>query len=469
MGVVPPDEFARRLRALDAPARARFVAAVCEARGRETDVEGRRVRVAAGTARAARVLWIAPDRRRRRPPADVDVVVAVAVGRRDRFDPEGRDVEVLDARGLRDRLLYGLDRETAGRLCRRHLGCDVDGWSVDDGGDGTTGGAAVVALALVLGLSLVLVLVLVGAGLDLAGAGPLATVGGERAADGTPGATGATGTTAASTVPPAAATGDRRSEVGRGADALGPLPIEWSTDDGYPPGVTPGGVTNARTLARAHGDVLRPPYTWRVTYREVRNGTVRGELTATVRVADERTFVSSVETNGSLEATPPAGVPVRERYANGGREYVLRDTGAGGGGAALARRGPPGSGAERYVDEAGLLVRRTLGGDGTETAVAAPVDDGDVGLLYRVRATGSEAPDARNATGRAIVTEFGLVEALYHEYTPAGHPDVRAVVTFEYRVGAVAVERPSWLVESDERTPERGTATGNRTATATPA
>jgi hypothetical protein len=475
MGVVPPDEFARRLRRLDAGARARFVAAVCEARGREASVDGRRVRVAAGPDEGARTLWVAPDRRRVDPPADVDVVVARGRRVRDSGAGDARAVETLDPSRLRDRLLYALDRETAGRLCRRHLGCDLEGWPTGadrDAADAGRTGRAARAVAATVALAAVLAAV-VATGLGPTAAGPLPAVGPGGAAP-APATGTATATAGESTAGATGARadgerddGDRESRDDPSTSALGPLPIEWSTDDGYPPGVIPSGVTSAATLARAHEDALRTPYTWRVSYRERRNGTVEGEWTATVRVADGTTFATSIDATGSLDAEPPPGVPRRERYADGAREYVRRTPGRDADGAALARRGPRGTDADRYVAAAGGLVRRTLGAN--ETAVAEPVED-DGRRLYRVRASGSAAPDARNATGRAIVTEFGLVEALVHSYTPVDRPDTRVVLSFEYRFGPVALDRPPWLDgsasgDADDAAREPAGRDGTRTAT----
>ncbi|ESS03025.1 MAG: hypothetical protein A07HR67_02534, partial [uncultured archaeon A07HR67] len=122
MDVPSEAAFARQFRALSTAERRRFVAALWTARGWETSHE---------TAEATLVVARRDGETRRIAvgtpvPDDVDVVVdetgrSAAVRRR----TEATGASRVSPADLRDKLLYGVDRDTADRLFCRHFGVDL--------------------------------------------------------------------------------------------------------------------------------------------------------------------------------------------------------------------------------------------------------------------------------------------------------------------------------------------------------
>jgi len=132
MDVPSEAAFARRFRALSAAERRRFVAALWAARGWETSHETAEATVVVarrdGETRRIAVGTPVPD--------DADVVVdetgrSAAVRRR----AEAVGASRVSPADLRDKLLYGVDRDTADRLFSRHFGVDLATAATTDAAD----------------------------------------------------------------------------------------------------------------------------------------------------------------------------------------------------------------------------------------------------------------------------------------------------------------------------------------------
>lgn len=125
MSVPSEAAFARRYRSLSAAERRGFVAGLWAARGWETTREAAEPNVvlARRDGRARRIAVGSPV------PHDADVVVGHGARRLLATSPRRR-AEALGATyvspaDLRERLLYGVDRDAADRLFRRHFGVDL--------------------------------------------------------------------------------------------------------------------------------------------------------------------------------------------------------------------------------------------------------------------------------------------------------------------------------------------------------
>jgi hypothetical protein len=223
------------------------------------------------------------------------------------------------------------------------------------------------------------------------------------------------------------------------ADATNPTGV--ASDSGETGGTATGISREAlapRRLADVHErTVQNRSYTWTVTYREYRNGTEAGRLTAVVSVVESTVYATNVTREGELEtATSP--VEDDELYADGRTEYVrdYRDN-------ATARpvEGEA-SHAGRFSEQAGTLVYWHLSVD--RASVSGPIDLDGV-RFYRVRGTGDPYALVENATTRAIVNEQGVVYSLHRRQTLVGHPETTIVVTFDYDFRTPAIERPAWV------------------------
>ena len=125
MSVPSEAAFARRYRSLSAAERREFVAALWAARGWETTREAGdpNLVVARHDGRVRRVAVGTPV------PDDADVVVGEGTRRLRSASPRRRAEAVgatyVSPADLRDRLCYGVDRDVADRLFRRHFGVDL--------------------------------------------------------------------------------------------------------------------------------------------------------------------------------------------------------------------------------------------------------------------------------------------------------------------------------------------------------
>ncbi|MFB6143097.1 MAG: hypothetical protein ABEJ30_07115 [Halorientalis sp.] len=390
---VPRAEFDRALRRLDAPALAALVADLRSARGETARREGDRVVGDDGTTvhahDGAGLLG-----RTRRPPdpeaVDADLVVTNVAAPGD---------GVVDARDLREALLYAVPPATGDALCRRHLGVPARREPASPARSRLRP-AAVVALVAVLAV----------AGVALATALPDG-VGGEVTAPAVDEAAGA----------PTA------DPVAGGADRPSPR------DGEVAPGVGRNGSVDADRLADAHARVLEDTsYTWAVTYREYRNGTLVAAVDWRVAVAAPGRYASAV-TGGPANGSA-ASVVGETAYADGEVRYEPAPDGG------VTRERVDATTAPG-VEAATRLISWYLSVGSASVGQVGRADDG----RHYVFAEGDPWPGTEAERTVAVVRDYGLVDSLHRSHRIAG-TNTTAVVDFEYReTGATAVREPAWV------------------------
>jgi len=475
MNVPSTASFARRFRGLSAPARRDFVAALWAARGWETTVgetepnvvaarrDGRTRRIAVGTP----------------VPADADVVVGDGTRRVRSASPRRRAESVgatyVSPADLRERLLYGTERDAADRLFRRHFGVALAaaGADADPGSDGVSPRVSVGARSVAAGNPLAAA-VAVAALLSVAVA--VLAVGGVPALAGLPGLDGAE---PAPTAPDPPADGEYAAAAAIGTAASAERATAALDDAAYlglyrealvgtvgstartPPGVFLTGVYDPETLAAAHvataGElssasvVLVASGPANATDLDAATGGrvgIAGDGGVELAVASDARYRLTGSANESIVNATHDGVA--EVYADGERVHE-RTAGPAG---VETRRVPPAAApnATALVGEvAEEPIRRFLNGSESTVRPAATSVP-----LYRVEvggdpgALGDEVSDFRSI---AFVTADGLVLELSASYVhePTGE---RVRVAFRYaRLDDTAGVPPSWYWEvesSDE-------------------
>lgn len=203
----------------------------------------------------------------------------------------------------------------------------------------------------------------------------------------------------------------------------------------FPPGVDRTGITDYQQLIAAHESQLQGrSYRITLSYREVRDGTVTGARTQTVRVENETTYhATSTEFGRLVSPTPSLGDG--DVYANGSVEFERTATGV----TSRPLRGP---GSYR------TSLSRYLGWylSVNESQAVAASAEGPTPTV-RLATDGDPYPGVTDATGTAIVTESGLVTHLYRTHR---RPDsqVRIVITLRVTdVGTTTVSAPEWAGE----------------------
>lgn len=244
---------------------------------------------------------------------------------------------------------------------------------------------------------------------------------------------------------------------------LPPAPGVVRVQEGYPPGVDAGGVTNASALAAAHRTALtNGSYRLSVEYREYVGGRPTGRVHEQTLVENATRYRSTVTTVGAFRGDAWAAANATT-YADGERAYTRLTN-------------------ETYTDGTVILTEsateaESAGGDGWRSvAVTADrdrfasrtagyllwlLDDGDstvVGSFERDGRTwvwigvqpGSAA--GTDAVGSVLVDERGLVRGIHYEYTylPADSSSVRAVVSMEMTPTNASVVEPAWVRRGGE-------------------
>jgi hypothetical protein len=428
-----PARFAAALARRDAAGRARFLAALERARGREARVSGSLVRVTvAGRTRLIAVHDPGPGPLRGSIPRPeglaLDDLDAVVSPRRDPGLDLPGGVALRDADDLRAATLYAVPPAARDDL--------LDRLAPDTGG--RPGRPPAVETALVAVAALLLVVALVAAPSDV-GAG-VALDGPDRP------------TVSA----PPAATGDRSASPDRTDD--GPAPT--ATGAGLPPwvnlppGVARDGVTDERALAAAHTRAVRSrSYRLTVTHREYADGRPTAVRTETVVVGPDGRYASRIRGFGRLTerslvlsraewyAAGPDGPRFRRPVdpATGRADGPVERIGPDDGGARFAAR------VERYLVWS-LSVRSSRVAD-----VRRADGRSYVWLTYR----GDDYAGVDAVNGSAAVDARGTVHELRRRYAVPDRDGVTVAVTVRYdRVGEATVGRPSWV-------PANGTAAGS--------
>jgi len=337
---------------------------------------------------------------------------AVVLGALDTDDPRVRDLD-----DLHRELCYAVDRADARRLVATHFDCDPGALPDptprrDRGGKKRRplpvgwpdSGLAPTAALAALGLCVLVV----GVAAAVGGAG---TLGLPAADDGT----------------------DPVEPVGVGDSRLTPVPDggvgeERQASAGeYPRGVSPDGTVDPRVVSRVHRVTLDDrSYTARLRYREYENGSLAGRYTEVIRVENESHYASRVASNGTLEGAPMR-IATTDIYADGSTEYVRKD---GDRWSLTVRDGDP------FLPR----VRNYLAWKFSVNDTAVERTGAGVRVRFAGEAYGTGVP----VTGRAVVTEDGLVRSLRRSYELES--GTRVVVTLNTtRVGETTVEKPPWM------------------------
>jgi hypothetical protein len=436
-------ELAALLADLDRESFAAFLAALWTARGRPADVEDGDVAVADGTTlrpHAPRSRLPARLAARGVEPGAADVVVTtdrdVAALLRE------RGVDVVGPAALHRALLYDLDRATADRIAREHLGRSFDAEPTPPLGRRARQAAdrlvpAVLAVAVLVAAGAA-VLVVVTADVPNAGGPP----------------------------PTAEPVTDEPTD-----DSVGW--VEEDEVDGVgaytvAPGVSTEGVTNGTALARAHADAVRNrSYEWGVIYRRSSGGEnpVLGDgsgMEARQLARVENGSESLVRVSGSTAPDESTILGTnRDVYTDGTTRYVRRYHANG---TATVRRMPAaGNDSPRgLAAQSAALVGWIRDAQETDV-VEAERRDGVVTYRLVGRGSGASTYDYRL---EARLTSSGFVTDLEVSYIWYGERG-STFLEFDYRrVGATTVERPAWVAEKTTNGTMNGTATA---APATPA
>lgn len=244
-------------------------------------------------------------------------------------------------------------------------------------------------------------------------------------------------------------------------------PAERPETASYPPGVAADGVVSPDALAEAHTERDDAVSYTLVSNRTVRyaNGTVRSGLSVRVRLAENRTYLTELETAGPrgpvLLGLPPAAAT----YWSDGTTYARK----------LSRDGqvtyntfsPP----DQYTATwrfwtrtvafggrsgyAGQTVRETFSAIPTRLAGRETRNGTVVYRLVGTTATSTDfaAPEIDTVSDlsfAATVDADGLVRSLSYRFdgTVDGEPvTVRRTIAYR-RVGSTSVGRPSWLASA---------------------
>jgi hypothetical protein len=452
---VPLDELAGRA---DPETVVEFVAALLRARGWTVTRRGDRRVAATADGRTVRFAVVHPSDGPVTAVPEVDRVVAVG-GR-----PQGLDTgaaTVIDATALRRQLAYAVDRDVARNLLETHFGWTPSEESGGERGDaGAAGGPGVppsppgrgngaggVGRWRVAALVLVVASLLAGGAVALSGVTdapgdpgsdtPATSVG--SAGSGTVGAAPPDDTLATGTATPETPAFEGTPTQLTDGLRAGREP-EAAPEARYgeaPPGIAGPDRIYVHRLAGAFWKRLdNRSYRLSISYRELEDGHTRGSYTEILRVESNARYRVSTSRIGSLRADP-LRIAGRELYANGSVRFERIE-------GSVVRRSPTTTydpfmvNATQYVGWFFSARNSTL--DGTRVK-------GNT-TTYHLLTDGDPDPRFEDVRGSALVTEGGLVTTGRWSYTPADHPETRAV--FEMRVtdvGSTRVTAPEWVQE----------------------
>lgn len=244
-----------------------------------------------------------------------------------------------------------------------------------------------------------------------------------------------------------------------------------------PPGLGPGGVTDADALADAHARALNgQAYALEITHREYIGDRQTAIARERVTVASPTVYRSTVERSGLLR-TDPLVIAEFVAYSDGTTRYErrVRDGGR------VAPSGSPspggigddgGSVRDPFVDRTAAYVNWFLSVN--ESRIAGVANRNGT-RYYWIVTEGEPFPGFRRATGSVLVDESGIVHELQRAYDVPSRSGVSILVTVRFTdIGNATVAPPPWTDEArngtieGSTTPPQATA-ANATATLPPA
>lgn len=454
MPPVPAERFASLFRSLGSTERTAFVAQLWAARGWETTIDGADV-VATRDGAERRIRVVDPGRFGTPPLDGADVLVAARDREAVRDAAAAADVTYLPPDAIRDRLLYGLDRDAAATLFAETFDLPLDAATSSapplSKRIRETGTTALGAVRERAGgsrqLSLVLVVALL---VGVAVAGPALAP------------TGQSGVT----VPSETYTPGEAGALGEATDtATSTTTATAGDDDARPDGLGERSITDRKALLDGHVDsVLRTSRTLRVRASGPPNATYmygREAWRYTARVESPRQY----RFEGRFVFPPSRFPPTNDStvdivdvsiYADGSskyrkqvdptetsyREYAIDTTGD----------------ASGFAREVRSYFETFLQGDRSIVDCAGTLESGDC-FAYRIVITGAPAtfPDAESYRAVAVVQDDGIISSLEVSYTlPDGDGDGQrepVYFTVEYDgFDETSVSTPEWLPEAKNET-----------------
>ncbi|WP_049934776.1 hypothetical protein [Haloplanus natans] len=231
--------------------------------------------------------------------------------------------------------------------------------------------------------------------------------------------------------------------------------VQLAANGSWPPGLDGSGVGNARRLADAHEAALDGrPFRLRIVFREFDDDGMRGVAHERAVVAASGRYRSEVRRIGTIDHGSSV-IGAAETYSDGERRYVRSADGDGDAAGESPTLRPYSTMAttdpNRLVDRTERYVRWYLGVN--ESRLTGTVDR-DGTTLYAIDFEGDPWPAATDASGRALVSETGVVREIRRTYVPRSDRSVRIEIVVQITPEPVAVTRPDW-VPTDE--PGHGT------------
>jgi len=220
----------------------------------------------------------------------------------------------------------------------------------------------------------------------------------------------------------------------------------------WPPGLDGSGVGNARRLADAHEAALDGrSFRLRIVFREYDDGGMRGVAHERAVVAASGGYRSEVRRIGTVDHGSTV-IGAAETYSDGERRYV-RSVGGDGDAAGESPTLRPRSTMattepNRLVDRTERYVRWYLSVN--ESRPAGTVDR-DGTTLYAIDFEGDPWPAATDVSGRALVSETGVVREIRRTYVPRSDRSVRVEMVVRITPEPVEVPRPDWVPADESR------------------
>jgi hypothetical protein len=233
------------------------------------------------------------------------------------------------------------------------------------------------------------------------------------------------------------------------------------------PGLDGNGVGNAGRLADAHETALGDrSFRLRIVYREYDDGGIRGVAHERAVVAASGRYRSDVGRVGTV-AHGSTVIGSAATYSDGERRYVRSSDGSGDAAGesptVRSRRTLTATDPSRFVDRTERYVRWYLSVN--ESRHAGTIER-DGTTLYVIDFEGDPWPAATDVSGRALVSETGVVREIRRTHVPRGDRSVRIEVVVRITPEPVRVTRPDWVPTDEPRhgvEDYNGTTGGNDT------
>ncbi|WP_157969265.1 hypothetical protein [Haloplanus rubicundus] len=239
-----------------------------------------------------------------------------------------------------------------------------------------------------------------------------------------------------------------------------------SVDVDAPPGLDVDGVGHAGRLADAHEAALgNRSFRLHIVHREFADGELRGVATERAVVTASGRYRSETQRLGQVDYASEV-IGDGATYSNGVRRYVRsHDVGdaAGESPRLQLRTTMTAADPNRVVDRTERYVQWYLSVESSRLAGTVERDGTTLYVLDFERDPWSGATDV---SGRALVSETGVVREIRRSYVPRSDQSVRVETVIRITPGPVEVTRPGWVPPREPR--HRGIDEGSAPARAAP-